>query len=147
MRRTPPPSRRPRRTSRPSARTSTERIALRVTWDSAAAARGIHANDGRTYANDDQERWLREQFHRRDPEGYRTLLLADLQVGGTMLTVRSAQDLAARFPGQHHAELHRLLQRDESEVVAGARARPPWISRYEVNDLEQRLAALEQSAP
>lgn len=98
----------------------TERITLRQNWDSTAATRSIHGNDGRTHADNDQERWLRERFHQRDPARYHALLLEDIQVGGSDLVVRSIKEVLSRYPGQHQDVLLRLLQRDDPAVVAAS---------------------------
>ena len=94
-----------------------QRITLRATWDTETAVQAIHANTGSTYAGNDQERWLRNQFRQHDSERYRAFLLNDLHATESALVVMSVSELLRHHPGEHRDELQRLLKSDEPEIV------------------------------
>jgi hypothetical protein len=99
---------------------SLSRMRLRLRWDPAVAAEAIHRNEHRRWVDDEHEKWLRQIFNARAPEGYLALLRADLRAADSTLVRESVAELFAHYPGEYLDDLHPLLEHKDPDVVCAA---------------------------
>ncbi len=96
---------------------STSRISLRRTWDSKVALVAIRNSGQSLNIERNQDKWIRERYHKRDSQVYNSSLLEDLKNPRASLVDTSIKELAARYPGEHRKEFHRLLEHADPDVV------------------------------
>jgi hypothetical protein len=96
---------------------SASRISLRRNWDNQVALVAIR-NIGQSLGIElNQEKWLRETYYKKDPQGYNVSLLEDMKNPRARLVETSVKELATRYSGEHREEFHRLLEHTDPDVI------------------------------
>ncbi len=128
------------------ARRAAARIRFRLHWDAEAATAAIHGNAGRYHADNDQEAWLRDLFHAREPDRYVALLRTDLRAVNPSLVIASIHELTRRHPGEFIDDLQPLLGAADPNVACVAAFATLGLERRFAFDTPQRAPAVARAA-